>query len=547
VGLVISLGCGWLLLQSVVLIPRLGIQNDEALFANGIFPPMLVNFAWKGIPLMVMAYLGALKTWLYAPLLALWPPGPFLVRLPMALAAAGALWLFVRWIRQGFGRRPAMIAGALVATDATYLLTATFDWGPVALQHLLLAGALCSVLTYYKRRSTVWLAAGFFLMGLALWNKAVFVWIVSGLAVATVVVYRREVRSCWSVRAGSVALAAFVLGALPLISYNLSKYGDRYGDTFVRHTRFSTEDLGRKLRILQTSLDGGGLLGYLVRDEPYGEARPPQSRLERASVTLNRWMGAPRAGFFFVAVVAALALVPVLLFTPVRRSLLWSLTALAVAYPQMLFNQDSGAGAHHVVLLWPLPHLVVALALTQAAAWLGRRGPWIAGTAVAVVCASNVVLTNQYLAHSIEFGPGRSWSNAIEPLAGRLESRGGGSVYMLDWGIFDTLRLLGRGRIPIDVAWQAFLDDKVSEEERAKLKEMLETPGAWFATHAPAETLFLGVRERLVGAAAGLGYYPTEPEVFHDSHGRPIFELFRFEASPGGGAGGSPAPVAVSP
>ena len=53
--------------------------------------------------------------------------------------------------------------------------------------------------------------------------------------------------------------------------------------------------------------------------------------------------------------------------------MLFCLIAMAVAWLQMAFTKDAGLGAHHVVLLWPLPQWFLAVAFVQAAAWRPLR------------------------------------------------------------------------------------------------------------------------------------------------------------------------------
>jgi len=47
-------------------VSHLGLQNDEALFANGIFKPYAVVYTFRlggsRLPLMLMSYLGTLKS-----------------------------------------------------------------------------------------------------------------------------------------------------------------------------------------------------------------------------------------------------------------------------------------------------------------------------------------------------------------------------------------------------------------------------------------------------------------------------------------------------
>ena len=62
-----------------VLLPYPGLHNDEVLFAGPLFHlPEATLFQatifHRAIPLMSMTYLGDLKAWLYAPVLALFEP-----------------------------------------------------------------------------------------------------------------------------------------------------------------------------------------------------------------------------------------------------------------------------------------------------------------------------------------------------------------------------------------------------------------------------------------------------------------------------------------
>ncbi len=112
---------------------------------------------------MIQSYAGTLKTYLYWPLIRNLPPSPWLVRFPMLLA--GALTIFLLRIRRDRSQPPSRTnRRAPLATDAVYLLTTTVDWGPVALQHLLMvAGCLAIV----RHRPVL----GAFLFGLAMWTK----------------------------------------------------------------------------------------------------------------------------------------------------------------------------------------------------------------------------------------------------------------------------------------------------------------------------------------------------------------------------------------
>jgi hypothetical protein len=109
--------CLLFFLTGSAFVSRLGIQNDEALFANGIFKPYAVAYKYPwgraGLPLMLMSYLGTLKSWLYRPIFQWFGVGVSVVRLPMLLAGAASVWLFYRLLRRAAGERAALLGCGL--------------------------------------------------------------------------------------------------------------------------------------------------------------------------------------------------------------------------------------------------------------------------------------------------------------------------------------------------------------------------------------------------------------------------------------------------
>ena len=185
-GIVAAAACLLFFFAGQAFVPLLGVENDEALFGMAFFPPkyaVSVKVGHSTLPLMLMTYVGTLKAWLYRPFFKFVHPHVWSLREPMVLAGVLSIALFYLLLRRISGERAAVVGAVLLATDAPYLLTTVFDWGPVALQHLLfIGGALCLV-RFYQDRSHGALAGGAFLFGLAMWDKALATWLLSGLAI----------------------------------------------------------------------------------------------------------------------------------------------------------------------------------------------------------------------------------------------------------------------------------------------------------------------------------------------------------------------------
>ena len=504
--------CLFFLLAGQAFVPLLGIEDDESLFAAPLLAPRAWHFAIKSgplrIPLMVMSYIGTLKTLLYSLIFRLARPGVWSAREPMLIAGAASVWLFYLLLRRTAGPRAALLGAALLATDACYLLTSVFDWGPVALQHLLLLGGLYLLVRFAQQGGERALAGGFFLFGLAMWDKALAVWMLSGLAVAAAVVFGRPIARLVTRRRVAAAALWFLLGALPLLIFNAKTHWSTFRGNVKRDT--TADAFAGKARMLMNTVNGQGLFGYLT-DEDWQTPRP-----HAAAAGLAEAAGNPRHTLMFYACLLALLVAP-LAGARALRTVVFCLIALAVAWIQMALTANTGGSVHHTILLWPLPLWIVAVSLTGAAERLGRAAaPALAAMAL-LLAGSNLLVLDEYHTMMARDGGSVSWSDAIFPLTERLQAAPAPAVFCVDWGIQDSLRLLGRGSVPTyDLTGP--LDNPA----------VLADPANLFIGRTRELEVFQGNGDRLQRSAAAAGYRREIAAAIPDSFGRPTFELYRF-------------------
>jgi 4-amino-4-deoxy-L-arabinose transferase-like glycosyltransferase len=513
---------GWCLL------PYPGLHNDELLFASAQFhlPAAAlfeVTILQHTIPLMFLTYLGALKAWLYAPVLALFEPSYVSVRLPVLLLGGLTVWLVMRLLESMHGRRAAWIGGLLLATDTMYILTTCFDWGPVALQHFLLVAGLLLVLKFAVSANPLALFCGFGCFGLGMWDKALFIWMLVGIMVAAVVVFHREVWALMTWRNAGLAAAGFCVGALPLLAYNISS---GFG-TLRTNSSFVFTDFSTKAWALRSTWNGSSLVGFFVNPTQADHPREAQGPAEQFCFKVNSLFGEHRRNRMEGAFLVALLLTPVLLFTRARRPVSFCLITLAVAWFQMAIAKNAGSAAHHIVLLWPIPHLFLAVTFAEASLRLRKIGGWVLVVAMLYLAAENLFVTNQYFYQLARYGPSSHWTDAIYDLSRSVGELKPSKLVIDDWGLINQLVLLHRGQLHLEFADERFLSASLSAEERNLDRERLEH-GLWLGHTTPYEE-FHGTNDRILKAAASAGFHKELIKVIADRNGRPVFEIFRFK------------------
>jgi hypothetical protein len=526
-GWLASLCCLGCVLVGLAFVPLVGIQQDEVLFANGIYPPLVVeykaNLTQSGPPIMLMTYIGALKTWIYELILWLFPPSPYSLRVPVLLIAAVALWLFFVLLRMWLDARTALIGCLLVATDSIYLLTSCFDWGPVALEHLLLGCALVAGLRAHRAQSPVWAGAAGVSFGLALWDKAIFIWVLAGLLIGTLAVYPLDaLRVCRKPRILAAGLAGFLLGAAGLLIYNFNSGWATFTQTA---NPSPTEAVGKLVHVWK-ALDGSAMFGYLVQNLPARDVAAAGTP-EKLSIFLSECFGRPQSSLQFWAVTAAALSIPLFRNARARRLALFLLIAAATAMLPALITKRAGGGTHHFVILWPLPQYLVAIAVVEIASRWQRAERALRIGLVAVLCLSNLLVTNQYFRQLSADGPATAWSDAIYRLSDYVESLPRQKVFVVQWGILGPLRFLQEGRRGI-AGSDGVVGDLEKGNNALRLWKAIASLDTIFVSYTDENETFRGTNNKLRQFALRKNCRPEVVRIIADRRGRPVYQVFRF-------------------
>jgi hypothetical protein len=303
----------------------------------------------------------------------------------------------------------------------------------------------------------------------------------------------------------TVAAAAFLLGALPLVLYNIR----RPNRTLSENTQLDLPSVPGKWIQVKRALNGSALFGFLVSEEWAQAPKQPATAVGRASVWLRDHLGERRESYFYYVFGALLLAAP---WWWRRRAARFSLVFLAVAWLAMAVTHDAGGSAHHVALLWPFPVLFAVVAL-DSLPW--RKVAIVLGVSMVLL---NLSVVNQYLAQFARNGAEGGFTDAIFPLSTTL-AESGKRVYIADWGMFDALVLMQQGRLD-----QHVIDTGTTSEQ---IGRVLADADALIVDHVRERETYPEIRDHLDRAAEAWGYRKEMWRTIEDSNGRPVFEVWK--------------------
>ncbi len=489
----------------LLFLPLAGIQADEVLFLTPFLKGVTPLYSWHAgsvrVPVMVMDYIGGLKTWLYWPLLHAWPPDTWSIRLPACLLSIATVIIFGDTVRRVAGVAAALFAVLCLATDAPFVLTNVYDWGPVTLLLLGMVLFLNLLRRFAESSGILYLGSAFLLAGVSVWYKAIFLFPFAAVLCALAVVYFKEFRARLSLRNVSGAVICFAAGLSPLIAFNIA----RPGATVAAANYIGVASVSEKTLMMRRTLDGRALEHYIFRSFPHEKIPIAGAPLPDLIKTWYRESRLGPGSALPVLLLFSLIARPFQKRLDVFRHLLFAWIATVGTFCLMLAFRDAGAGPHHTVLVYPGPQFIVAATLVA----IGRQMPKSLRHALAavgiVLVASNLYLLDRYYAEARQNGFSVYWTDGARELSRVIEAQSL-PVAFLDWGIRDVARVETGDKIAL----------AANEEPRE---------GVLYVAHCGGYVIDEGQMDNFERKVVVSGLHRTEVRRVSDPHGEPVFCL----------------------
>jgi Dolichyl-phosphate-mannose-protein mannosyltransferase len=416
-----------------------GLYYDEAIFAGmakdfvtgHVHGPHLrgseiVNLFGRPFPMFIQSYLGALKSWMLIPAFQLFGANMAVLRLTTLFWGLAGLFFFMLATWRWLGLRAAIFAGPLLAFDPAYFFLSVLDWGAAVSSFFCRFVAFYLIVIWSRQRRNRYLFLAAVFAGLGFFNKVDFVVLLAGVILAAAAVYARRLpswRDALSVIALSLSGFALGAGAMLFKAFGILTSGMPASTT-------GPGELIEKLRTLVAMFDGS----YFSRLMNCGGVF--QKMYDSASQTYSLF------GFAFL--IAAIALLVLALRTRVDQNKKRISILLLVATALITIGMIVLPGAvriHHTVMVFPLPHLVVATAASFFWDKIARARKFIVIAAIVVVASNLAAISSTQKAIRSSGGSGR-WSEGINTFCREFKDRADLRIVSLDWGFNEQLAFL---------------------------------------------------------------------------------------------------------
>jgi len=442
---------------------------------------------WLGdmaLPVMIMDYVGAINTYLALPFLAILGINVVALRLLTVVLSAITLVLAYRLGGRLFDEKIALLAAFLLAIHPSFVFWSRMGITVTSVMTVFSLGSLLCFLNWQEKGATGWFVLGCLLLGVGLWAKFLFLWWIVALAVIGGALWLWENRATmrsgvWPVplspKQAAAGLAAFCMGASPLIWYNLVS-----GGTVIA--------LHRNLVTTEYGVNNLNFLGNLL------------TVWDTFRVLLNGsyfwYQGGPFANDLylplFLVSAAGAALLVAWRWQEYARALFVSLMIIGLLILQSTVTV-SGHWATHLFIAFPFPQLVIAtFAVLAARSWPGVHKALGGALVVALILmpaiAGDLAVDWQYHATLSDIKGLASASNTIYKLADYLDKKGITRPLAADWGFSKNIQFLTQGRVnPEDIFG---FGPQGRDVFRGEIRKYLADPNNLYLFHSKESTVY---------------------------------------------------------
>lgn len=476
------------------------------------------TIAGRTFPIMVMEYMGSLKSYLLAGVFSLFGTNVVSFRLTGILVSVLGLMFMARFAAENFGWKVALFSVWLVATDPSFIIFTKTDFGPIAIPFLLRMAALFYLMRWWQTPSLMaaLIVAGA-LLGLGIYDKVDFLWFVIALCLVTGGFHLMSItRVQGNPKYLLFALIAGLATSAPFWLYNLTHHWITFRMAAMPGQKISITNLIEQVpiryRILTFTLNGEVSNGWMFDANPL------------SYFGISSTLLIPFSAVAMIILLAA-AILTRRQWLAVFPILMWIMLVQIFLIPRLIW-------AHHFLGLYPFPHLSVALMFALVLPTISNRSSYrkllstLGSFCILIAVCINLIVVTNYHRLMRETGGTGLWSDAIYQLAEALKTEyGNRPIQVMDWGINNQLFFLSAGELDL----REFFWFQPTSHATDQLLRLIADPKNVFVLHAPLVTAFPNARAALYDAARRCSAVKTYERDFYDRSSQLVYTIVEFK------------------
>ncbi|GEM_PF-3602295 len=471
--------------------------------------PSIVPIFGRGLPLMLMTYVGGVQTFLYVPVFLLFGDSIEVVRVVPIVLAVIALWFAYFLFKYAFDRTVAVIAVFITVADPGFVFFVGRDFGPPALALLCKTAGLYFLLRWWRGKSTGYLMLASFVWGIGVYHKADFLWIIGATVVSALLLYYRELKTRLSLRVLLGAAAMFCFGALPFLVMNMIRLGvtfTLFGQSTSQVNPFEAYVEGVGIRAQQTWELMSGVASFKLFMGESPSFGPMQTSLPLFVA----------AGLLLLAIAAGLER------DARRRKKHLFIGGLSVLVFLFTAKSPTTLMDHHLMALYPLIQGTCAAGWGSAFAGVRARLKTGILTCILIGILGTSVAIVQQTYGALEKTGGRGyWSDAVYDLAAYLRNEGR-PIAAMNWGFTANLIVVSKGSLTVHRVYKEFFE----RGYHAAVVEPYIAGDMLYLFRDPSVDVFAPTFDALGRAASAKGFVPELQASFTERDGREVYRLY---------------------
>lgn len=479
--------------------------NTEPMQIN----PSVIEIFGRKFPIMIMTYIGPVKTLLHIPIYFILGISVFTTRLLPILIVIFSFPLIYLLCKNLFNSQVARFSIFLIALDPSFTFYLTRDVGPAVIPIFL---KLFSLLYFYKwwynHKLIYWIVANFSL-GLGISHKVDFLWIVVGIYFSAVIILRSKIFTLINLRHLFYGMLSIIIGALPITLFNIVTTGYTFSP-FLSIVSISLNSIilsiNERFHQILTMLSGEHISLLYT-----------QTRFENLLFK------------YFVPLIFCLSLITNLMVVVSKKErsdknmIIGLILFIIIVFFESLFSPTT-LGGHHLLALYPFIHVLIGLFInniTNIGIIKKYKIQYVLITFILLINVFNQITINKNFERT---GGTGYWSDAIYELNEYLLNKNK-RIVLMEWGFTNNLIVLSKGNLVMDRFYREFwLNNDYCDAFKNYIK-----PDKLFLFHNPGFENYQRAYEIFVNVSNELNLSPKLEKVFYQRDGKPVYQVYSLQ------------------